>query len=961
MFSWIKNLLCGHHKLSEDDFKENIYSNINNFFVNREDAIGICRKLVSRRLNQSHILSLFGESGSGKTWLIHYIKKLFLLDGMIVSLVSGSEIKSQLDILNIINSDLILLGYKLNKFTRMYNRYKEISIVLSETGHHYDEKPIGNINIIPDEFLNIIRNKLKKEDIYFYFNALPKLTETFVSEIMKIACVSNKIIFIDSYEKISHYENWLLGVLSKLTKGYLFVFTSQSPVNHVFAELGFPFSFHEILRFNDNVSLRCIENYANKMGIGDAISSSVKNNIMNFSLGLPIALATSIKWMSQYNVDIFADHKKELIDNLLNLLATVPPNEAEKAFKIKNGIDILSIPRLLDMELINYLFGKYNLLSIVSEIIYLPFINSKSTNNFELHDIVRSFIYDKLRKQELQKFIEINENCLEYYNALYNKLDPIDNQMILLEILYHSYFIDNNKGFDKISEYINDTFMKSNLSLCSLIIDDFQKYFLLDDHNFWVQYWKGELAYRRGDWDNALMIIRPLISRVENNHLINIQACTTLGRINYQQGDLSNSEKMFQKSFKTMEATGNQQMKGYVLEQLSKVYRMKGDLRTAIRFHRDAIKNCLDIQDYYGICSALGSYGTTLIMVGRFVKGATYLGRSIAYARRFGFRQFLVTGLRSRAIGFLYLGKYRDAEIQCNESLEIAKDLEDGFNLGLAKLRLSQVKIARGDSSKLAEKLLFEAIKHFEQSNAKYDMVNATMELGLYFKKQNKIKKALFYYNKAVSSIGNLKFEYGIGWLYYYLGDAYLQNNDINKSHEYLNRAFEFAELVGSQYLIALILLIKIELNFKSNTNYEENKKLIEKCLLLAKKMRYYDIISKLYIVKIKYKLLLKNYSHELEELIFLCLKYSIRFNCFIFDNNYDILIKEFSEQIGNNDILKNVILKSNQPIYFGVSLSDLEENNRYYETGQSYSRLRGGYELEFNNAWRSMFYRGKL
>jgi len=401
---------------------------------------------------------------------------------------------------------------------------------------------------------------------------------------------------------------------------------------------------------------------------------------------------------------------------------------------------------------------------------------------------------------------------------------------------------------------------------------------------------------------------------------------------------------MFQKSLEVMDKNNKFQMKGYVTEQLAKVFRMEGNLKNAIKLHKIAVKYANQFDDDYEICSGAGSHGTTLILAGRLREGVGLLLQSIDHARRIGYTQFICTGLRSRAIGLMFIGQFKAAESSASESLLIAEKLGDVYNQGFARLVIGQILIEKKCTPELIFSTLDQAIKDLDIVGAKFDLGNAFVAMACFYKLQGEFRNAFIFFDKAFELLFPLDFKYGLGWLYYYRGRTYFEDDNISEAYNDLIRASHIADSLDSSYLGSHA---KLELSKFAHLNDDQNGcfSLLACTIDIAERNRFYDILSMAEYWKGSYAV---KYNLSSEDDVFNCFLQSlinaIQFNVYLFDRTAkqirDFYINEDQRKPTANPSLKMLAEKWKDKDKNGKSLQDIEITNRQNETGEAFSSL---------------------
>jgi len=177
------------------------------------------------------------------------------------------------------------------------------------------------------------------------------------------------------------------------------------------------------------------------------------------------------------------------------------------------------------------------------------------------------------------------------------------------------------------------------------------------------------------------------------------------------------------------------------------------------------------------------------------------LGRSAEASSEANYVQFVCTALRSRAIGLAFLGRYREAQQDATESLQIAERLGDVFNRGFANWALGEVRLRVGQDLDACASTLRRAIEDFDAAGAKFDLGNAYMTLGRYHLAVGEDKQAATCFEKTSGLYAGTNFQYGLAWLGCYRAELWRMLGDLDRCLEGATRARNQAASIGAVYV----------------------------------------------------------------------------------------------------------------------------------------------------------------
>lgn len=872
-------------------------------FTNQEDALRLFEVMITSESPGQRILSVYGVGGIGKSWLLRVYRHRAKSKGLLVTLVDCSSVKSALELMLVIQQDLKDQGFELALFDKKLDRYKQIQSKVSKESDAWKatKLAIGIGKQIPfvgsaarvveiassEEFLSWLNSILNKEDVNLYLNPDKTLTEHLVDDIKRVTLQNRVVLLFDTYEQMFALDEWLRLFVSKLGVDTIVVISGQIPIRENWRDLRALAHVFEVHPLDHNASRKCFETYAKRYATNGEQPflpglTKDEDRIIEFSGGLPLAISWSVDLMSRYRVSDFGTVRSEVIADLAETMSRAAPSDFGRVLDVCTVFRRFnedSLKQVLQTDAIDF---DYKTLGT------LPFMTRKPDGSLAIHDRVRNYRLEELKHRSPRRYSELHLSCAKYYEQIVkeatkpSEITSLQYQKATLEIVYHSLNVSEERGFSLLSHYITEAFTQSQLAYSEHLILEADPYEFSTTNRPWIDYWKGELAYRRGQWFEARQRLRQLYAHVNHTHPVVIPLTTTLGRIHYQQGELGDAKAMYQMSLTTMASLNDMSAEGYVTEQLAKAYRMEGNLQTAVEIHQKAVRIAKEFNSGYQICSNTGSYGTTLMMMGQLREGLRLLSESVDYGRRFGYAQFVCTGLRSRAACQIQLGRLREAEISALESLQIAEQLEDTYNQGFARLMLGQVYVERGDQPETALSVLDRSIVELNLVGAKFDLANAWIAKASCYGFQSLHVNASAAFDEASRLLESLNFAYGMAWLDAHRGRLARLRGDFAESKNALEGAIKGARSIGSSY-IETRCLVDLAIVLFQESQLEESEKLLTQASGMAQEGLFHDQLALISLYRGAI-LLDRNTIEGAFEKFWDALDMSLRYNCFLLE-----------------------------------------------------------------------------
>lgn len=413
---------------------------------------------------------------------------------------------------------------------------------------------------------------------------------------------------------------------------------------------------------------------------------------------------------------------------------------------------------------------------------------SESDNAFAIHDLVRTFLYSRLKPSELAVY---HRGAGALYLAQTKYRFDIDASN---EVLYHyrtagdfkflSNFITGvgedyiNKGYvEELSVALKDLeeekvgqkdwtkilFLKSRLleitgelssaqdylkytmSVCQRQKDQFT---LAKAHNL-----LGVIKTNQGDWQDALQhfdeahkaISKLPMSRkdlkakfrVEN---LRAEVFRNIGAIHWRNGNWDLAKSNWDRALEHASKVQGQSTVAEVLIDMGNLYKDQGMWEEGMRRYQEALTTLLEMGEKQKMMRVYLNMGALCVHMERLDEAITWLKCNLEIAKRTGALKSQAWTSFNLAEAYAKKGDIKEAQEYSNGALAIASKLNDPLAVSYSYRVMGIIERTLGEWSKSVEH--FKAsISILEGLNARYHLAEAYLEFGLLYKKMGNTEK----------------------------------------------------------------------------------------------------------------------------------------------------------------------------------------------------------------------------
>lgn len=732
-------------------------------FTSRKDLLAEFIGLLYDGVPATSILYIHGIGGIGKTFLLQeYLEQCKRLR-VPASLIGLGEKRSIVEVVTSIRNQLEPDYF--NEFDIAIARYQRTQEALRQTlgsvadgilsavreGVPFGLGALAVDTIGQERAKEWLFRQLPSSDVQLYIHADEILTEKLVVGLNVLGENGKVVLLFDEFDRAAEeLDLWFRQTLLKdLGSNCILVLVGRA--------VDLPEGWHEwdpvlrrleLTRFSHEECLQFLARH----GISQNAATQA---IIDFTGRLPWALALTVNMIRDGKLDpIQLPHtsQQHLISQQVigRFLSNVPGPE------LLSIIEFCSLAGAFDADLVEHCLelpqeGQ----SRLAELSRFSFVGRREDGRFIIHDIVRKFVQEAVRRESPRKWREWHNKAAEYYGSLvsYQGLDDPEAQYALVAHLYHVLQVDKDRGLQllsRISEFAGRVYQ---LSLYERLVGELEHYGKEGKAELLHSLHSARLALKRGNQTRAQRIYETLIDNPMIWPALKAEAASDLGMIYYFQGrtdaaltmcrtglearkhagdrfgeaytllnlgeihsircEWDESLDCLRQSKSILEAQEGQSSIGLVALEMAQTYRLKGDLKQAEACCQEAMEIFDRGNDAYQLALARFRLAAIFKLSGKWRQAIHLLQASMAVLQ--------ASGDLSRVAGIHYYlgdllrltGRFSEAEGHLLKGLELLDRLGSSLFVGVPMELLGELHIDRGEFDG-AEHWLAQSMKALE-------------------------------------------------------------------------------------------------------------------------------------------------------------------------------------------------------------------------------------------------------
>lgn len=500
------------------------------FFTDVEHLREAFKDAIAAPTLTKRLFVIHGVGGVGKSSLLRMFRLHCKGVNVPVSLASGDEAKSAVDVLVRWADDLKADKVACPSFGKTYGHYRALQAkVEHEAGKIAGQAVKGATKTVIETAAStipgigpllgklggtsvealadiLLSQGFKRPDIDLLLDPTKKLTDDFLADMTKVADRRRVVLMLDTFEQMTALEDWACDVAQRLPAKVLFVIAGRSLPNwsRTWDSWQRNAYVEELKPMTEDVMRQLIQRYYATMRGGQPDPKQVEA-IIAFARGLPMVVTSAVQLWVKYGVEDFQSVKAEIVANLVDRLMEGVPNALIPA------LEAASIVRWFDQPILRAVMKQDDVRDVYNELRRFPFVRVRA-EGLALHDAVREIMDENLRTQDSERYHGLHERAARYFEQRLTKTTSEEAGRVSLERLYHCVCADEESGISLFQEMAEELARYGLASRLRILLHEAESYTLMKENSrLWYAYYNANAAHLEGI-DNVGDILEKIIS-----------------------------------------------------------------------------------------------------------------------------------------------------------------------------------------------------------------------------------------------------------------------------------------------------------------------------------------------------------------------------------------------------------------------------------------------------------------
>lgn len=310
---------------------------------------------------------------------------------------------------------------------------------------------------------------------------------------------------------------------------------------------------------------------------------------------------------------------------------------------------------------------------------------------------------------------------------------------------------------------------------------------------------KGFISYSRGNFLEARESCLRALELVQATNALDVLCSVykNLGNIGLRMGRFDEAMSYYAQGVELAERIGDKLLMSQLYNNMSAAYKLQARTDAAI----EAILKSIELKEAMGYADGLvrsyASLGSLMRQRSDMETARAYYERALSIAEEIGSPQGIAEAETFIGAFLWYLREYDDAIRHYERGLQISRSIGDRQNEVSALLNISDAYISKNDLES-ADQFAREAEALAQAIGLKQAIVKAQVNLGTIYWKQRRYEEALTAFGHALNTSAEIRDVSGQAEIYRNMGDISLERGEEESAREYLTKAVEIYERLGS-------------------------------------------------------------------------------------------------------------------------------------------------------------------
>ena len=722
-------------------------SDLEQFFTDAEYALQVFEELVTADRLPKRLLVIHGVGGVGKSTLLKMYRLSCYRRGIPVALVGAEDAPSSVDVLASWTEDLSNMGVRLRSFTKSLDHYRALQSKVEAKAEKAKEAMRGAAgelgkaaaktavemaaSTIPvigplvaalggmgtEAAIDWLRGFLSKPDLDFYLDPSKRLTDDFLSDLIRAAARQRTVLMADTYEQMTALGDWMRNLTRRLPNNALLVIAGRVMPEWDRSWTGWmgQAEIVELKEMTLDDQRTLVRRYYAYIRGGEPDPEQV-DAIVRFARGLPIAATTVVRLWVRHGVEDFHTVKAQVVADLADRLLEGAPPEMRPVF------EAVAVLRYFNADSLRALLDDRDADALHAELRRWPFIRPRR-EGLAVHDTMREMVNEALRMRTPERFRTLNERAATHYEARLGNAMVGERERLTLERLYHRLRADEPKGTQLLVEICEELANAHFVERLRTVVGETRGILFANEANrLWLDYFtarllqleaKGTLAEhayesvanhvqaeprlkayalcdlggmlarwqylgKPGGIVNATRVLGQSLNLVNlDSHLVN--SLFGFAHVYQYSGKWDESLTYLEKAKQFYAERQNNHGLAYTYTQFEVMYLHMGELKGYLSSERQATAILSELPHNPFLRARVSTNAWVWSLAGRYTESEQRARECLTTMRHLGDSRGCLEPLRSLSWALAMQGKYDEANACCIEHFDIAQKLGEYY------------------------------------------------------------------------------------------------------------------------------------------------------------------------------------------------------------------------------------------------------------------------------------------
>ena len=314
----------------------------------------------------------------------------------------------------------------------------------------------------------------------------------------------------------------------------------------------------------------------------------------------------------------------------------------------------------------------------------------------------------------------------------------------------------------------------------------------------------GFLAYAQGDYEAARSLHEESLSicRELGDKQGIAQSFNNLGNVAFSQGEYDSARALYEESLSIRRELGDKQGIASSLHNLGGVAKEQGDYGSARALYEESLTILRDLGNKQGIAQSLNNLGNVAVYQGDYEASRRLYEESLTLRRELGDKRGIAQSLHNLGIVVMDQADHSSARSLSEESLSIQRELGDKWGIAQSLISLGNAAYSQGDYE-ASRRLYEESLVIYRELGDKQGIAQSLNNLGIVAKEQGDYVSARALYEESLVIYRELGDKRGIAQSLHNLGSVAFSQGDYAAARTLHEESLAIKQELGDKQGIA--------------------------------------------------------------------------------------------------------------------------------------------------------------